>query len=66
MITKIKLSGLTCQACRKVTQNLIGKIHGVTQVKVDLESGQVEINGDRMINKEEVIQALQGTHYKVT
>ncbi|MDO8515012.1 MAG: heavy metal-associated domain-containing protein [bacterium] len=65
MLTKIKLSGLTCPACQKLTQNRIGKIAGVSDVKVDLNSGEVQINADREITKEEVAAALQGTAYQI-
>ncbi|MEK7127592.1 MAG: heavy metal-associated domain-containing protein [Patescibacteria group bacterium] len=65
MLTNIKLSGLTCPACQKLTQNRIGKIFGVTEVKVNLESGSAEIIADRIINNEEVAAALQGTPYQV-
>ncbi|OGG05796.1 hypothetical protein A2872_03190 [Candidatus Gottesmanbacteria bacterium RIFCSPHIGHO2_01_FULL_42_12] len=65
MTTIIKLSNLTCPACQKVTQNRIGKISGVTEVKVDLVSGKAEINAGRVINNEEVTAALQGTPYQI-
>lgn len=65
MLTKLKLSGLTCPACQKLTQNRIRKIPGVTEVKVDLGSGEAEITADRTINNEEVAAALQGTPYQV-
>ncbi len=65
MITKTKLSGLTCSACQKVTQNRIGKITGVTEVKVDLGSGETEINADHAVTKEEIIEALKGTPYQI-
>lgn len=65
MITKIKLSGLTCPACQKVTQNLIGAISGVTNVSVDLGTGTTKIEATREISKEEVKEILKETHYKV-
>ncbi len=64
MLTKIKLSGLTCPACQKLTQNRIGKIARVTEVKVDLESGEVEINADKIITREEINEVLSGTPYE--
>ncbi len=65
MITTIKLNGLTCQACQKVTQNRIGKITGVNSVKVDLNSGLTEINANKEITREEVVKALEGTPYTI-
>ena len=65
MITKSKLSGLTCPACKKVTENRIGKIAGVVEVKVDLGSGETEINADHSVTKEEIIEVLKGTPYQI-
>ncbi len=65
MLTSIKLSGLTCPACQKVTQNRISKISGVSGVKVDLGSQEAEINADRKITKEEVKAVLLGTPYEI-
>lgn len=65
MLTKIKLSGLTCPACQKLTQNRIGKIAGVTDVKVDLKSGEAEIEAAKIVNKKEVAEVLIGTPYEV-
>lgn len=65
MITKVKISGLTCPACKKVTEGRIGKIQDVMEVKVDLGSGEAEIDANRAISKNEITEALQGTHYQV-
>lgn len=65
MVTKFKLLGLSCLACQKVTQNRMGKIAGVTDVKVDLKTGMAEITAGRLITKEEVGKVLEGTTYQV-
>lgn len=63
--TNIQLAGLTCGACQKVTQKYIGKIDGVQDVHVDLQTGVATITADRTISTEEVMKALEGTHYQV-
>ncbi len=64
MITQIKLSGLICPACQKVTENLIGGIIGVKNVTVNLETQIAEIEAEREILKEEVREVFKETHYK--
>ncbi len=63
--TKLQLSGLTCGACEKVISNRLQKIEGVAQVQVSAQNGLASIIASRPISKDEVIQALQGTHYNV-
>lgn len=63
--TTIKLSGLTCSACQKVTQKRISQIEGVHDVQVNLEASTAVITADRAIQSDEVIKALEGTHYHV-
>lgn len=65
MITNIKLSGLTCPACKKLTEKRIGQILGVEKVDVNLNDGQATITADREITKEEINKVLEGTQYFV-
>ena len=61
----IKLSGLTCPACKKVTEKRIGGIKGVIKVEVSLDSGVAAINADREITMLEIKEALKDTPYQV-
>lgn len=63
--TKLQLSGLTCGACEKVISKRLQKIEGVHEVHVSSETEVTSITASRSISKEEVISALEGTHYKV-
>lgn len=63
--TKLQLSGLTCGACEKVISKRLHKIDGVQEVNVSSENGAASIIASRSISKQEVITALEGTHYKV-
>lgn len=63
--TKLQLSGLTCGACEKVISKKLQKIDGVQEVHVTAQNGATSIIASRPISEEEVITALEGTHYKV-
>lgn len=62
--TLIKLTGLTCSACQKLTSRRILTISGVSDVSVELE-GKATISADRTISLDEVKKVLEGTHYEV-
>jgi copper chaperone CopZ len=64
MTSKFKLSGLTCEACEKLSAKRITKINGVTNVVVNKTNGLAEITADREISLAEVQGALQGTEYR--
>lgn len=61
----IQLSGLTCEACKKVTEKRIARIQGVQSVNVDPTTGKGTIIADHAIHADEVIKVLEGTHYKL-
>lgn len=64
-ITRLQLSGLTCTACERVITKKLQIIEGVQKVHVSATNGLTSITASRPISKDEVVQALQGTHYKV-
>ena len=61
----IKLSGLTCPACKKVTEKRIGSLSGVIKVEVSLDSGVATIDADREITTLEINEVLKDTPYQV-
>jgi copper chaperone CopZ len=63
--TKFHLTGLHCGSCKKISEKRVNKIEGVADATTDLETGELIINGNRIITKTEVIQALEGTDYQV-
>lgn len=63
--TKIKLAGLTCTACTKITAKRIKQIAGITNVTVTLEDSIAEIVADREITSNEVAEAISETGYSV-
>lgn len=63
--TDLLLTGLTCEACEKIITKRLNKIEGVYNVYVVAQTGATSITATRSISKEEVTQALVGTHYQV-
>lgn len=63
--TKLQMSGLTCAACEKVIGKRLQTIEGVEAVHVSAQNEQASVIAERSITKDEIIQALSGTHYKV-
>ena len=61
----IKLSGLTCPACKKLTEKRIGALDGVINVEVDVGSGIAAIEADRKITMMEIREVLKDTSYEV-
>lgn len=61
----IKLSGLTCPACKKVTEKRLGGIEGVTKVEVAIDSGIAAIDANKEITILEIKEALKDTPYQV-
>jgi copper chaperone CopZ len=61
----IKLTGLHCESCKKISEKRVKKIEGVLEATTDLETGVVSINGTRQIEKDEVQKVLEGTDYQV-
>lgn len=59
-----KLSGLTCPACKTLTEKRIAKISDVKTVTVELSSGKAIIEANRKIPIIEVKAALKGTPYE--
>lgn len=60
----VKLAGLTCEACIKLSKKRIEKIDDVKETNIQL-SGEAEIFSERMISKNEIKDALNGSGYEV-
>lgn len=59
-----QLEGMHCAACQKVVQKKMGSITDAQIKKLEM-NGQLELTAQREISKEEVVKALEGTHYNV-
>jgi len=61
--TKFQLKGLTCRACKLISERQFMKIPGVSSTNVDFESGTGEIVADRSIPSSEISNALSRTGF---
>ena len=64
MQTKLKISGLTCEACERLSSKRIGRLDGVTAVTVSKDSGEALIEASRGLTAAEVNEALKDTAYR--
>jgi len=62
-----KISGMTCNGCRSHVEKTLSQVDGVTNVSVDLEKAEAEIDMDNHINIENLEAALQkdGGNYHI-
>lgn len=60
----IKLQGLHCEACKKLTEKKISKLDEVLEVVVSIENSIAEVTANRDISLSEINLALEGTPYE--
>lgn len=65
MRTRVKVSGMSCEHCvRRVSQALDG-IPGVTDVKVDLDSGEAGFEQTEDVAMDDIVKAVDEAGYQV-
>lgn len=62
---KIKLTGLTCEACVKLVLKKIKAVDGVEAVAIDLASGQAEVQSCHPLTEQVIEQSLTGTGFSI-
>lgn len=56
---QIKIGGMSCNNCKKSVEEALSKVKGVKNVKVDLEGGFAEVEGDFDIDvAKEAVEAI--------
>jgi copper chaperone len=63
--TTITVDGMTCGHCVNAVQTEVGKLDGVTDVSVDLASGQVTIVADEAPDAGALREAVEEAGYEV-
>ena len=58
-VITFRITNLTCGACVKLSTMALKKISGVTNTVVDLATGSVELEADRDVAWEEIVDALK-------
>jgi copper chaperone len=65
MQTTIIVSGMTCGHCVSAVTMELSLIPSVTEVEVDLESGQVTITSDAALVQEQLATAIDEAGYEL-
>ena len=63
--TTITVDGMTCGHCVNAVQTEVGKLHGVTDVSVDLASGEVTIVANEAPDAGALREAVEEAGYEV-
>ena len=61
----IHILGMTCQHCVTVVDEALGRVDGVTDVEVDLDSGTATFSEEKPVDMEAVKQTVADAGYKV-
>jgi copper chaperone CopZ len=65
MQTTINVSGMTCGHCVSAVTMELSLLASVTEVEVDLESGQVTITSDAALDEAQVAAAIDEAGYEL-
>ena len=65
MQTTIKVSGMTCGHCVSAVTMELSLLPTVTEVDVDLESGQVTISSDAALEQAQLATAIDEAGYEL-
>lgn len=60
---KYQVSGMTCGHCVHAVTTELSALPGVTEVKVDLESGQVDVESTAPLDEDSVAAAIDEAGY---
>ena len=61
----IHIVGMTCQHCVMMVEEALGRVDGVTDVEVDLDSGIATVSEEKPVDMPDVRRAVEDAGYKV-
>lgn len=61
----IRIVGMTCEHCVVAVMEALGRVDGVTDVEVDLDSGTATYSEEKPVDMAEVRRAVEEAGYKV-
>lgn len=62
----IQVQGMTCGGCVKSVENSVSALSGVEKVKVELETGKVDIEfNDSQTDIKQIMHTIEGKGYTV-
>lgn len=66
MTHSYKITGMTCDGCQAKVQKILSGIEGVTNARVNWQSGEAEITMQNHISTSTLQNALKGTKYQLS
>lgn len=61
----LNVKGMTCGHCVKAVETSVGKLDGVSSVKVNLEDGTVAVDYNEAVTVEKIKEAIDDQGYDV-
>ncbi|WP_432825121.1 heavy-metal-associated domain-containing protein [Dactylosporangium sp. CA-092794] len=65
MLTTYTVTGMTCSHCVSAVSEEVGRLEGVSDVHVDLTTGEVAVTSDRPLDPESVRAAVDEAGYAI-
>lgn len=62
----INVKGMSCQHCVKAVSDILGEFDGISEVVVDLASGNVKFKTDVPIDRQLLAQKLDDAGYEIS
>ena len=63
--TIIKVKGMVCGGCENRVKNALSQIEGVENVEANFETGNVRVNSDENVTKEEIENTITHIGFEV-
>lgn len=63
--TTVTVQGMTCDHCVQAVRSELSKVDGVTDVQVDLDSGEVAISSEGLLDDNAVRAAVDEAGYEL-
>lgn len=63
--TTYRVTGMTCEHCVRAVSGEVAEIEGVTDVQVDLPTGEVTVTSDAPLDTEDVRAAVDEAGYEL-
>ncbi|GHF08775.1 hypothetical protein GCM10017786_48240 [Amycolatopsis deserti] len=59
------VQGMTCSGCMNKVTNAVAGVAGVTDVDVDIATGEVTVTSDALVDDQQVRAAITGAGYQL-
>ena len=64
-LIELDVVGMTCDHCARAVSTEVGALAGVSDVHVDVPTGQVRITADRTLSTDELREAVEEAGYQL-